>query len=342
MIIYTETSGNRTVEIDITSVSHWFKPYIGWIGNANGETLTTEIRASFDEGSTWTDWSTVSNRDELTTAFNETTETHADIIEVKQTLETTDDTVSPEVECVFIYFPDFDPNIVFSLPSLEAEINVYGHVYWDETLPSLLMNMDAHNEYYDRSADLEADIPSLTASIGAGAGLISSLPALTLELEGDNGHKADLKASLPKLTSEWYAGSRIVATMPALTLSADLSKNELATISGNIPVLQFVADVIAGNMVDIDCRLPALTISMAGKSAIIAELSSALPKLTLSLAGPVGSIGDITGTLPILKSRISSSITGDNELDATLPMFTALMESGDLSGILRYVKGTVR
>jgi hypothetical protein len=341
-LFYVETSGNRTVEIDITSVSHWFKPYIGWIGDDNGETLTTEIRASFDNGSSWTSWTVVDNRDELTAAFDEDTESHADIIEVKQTLETTDELVSPTVECVFIYFPDFDPYFVTDLPSLSCEINVYNHVDFEASLPSLLLDADVHSTTYDRSADFEAALPALTGSIGSGAGLIESLPSLTLELDGDAGHKIDFKSTLPSLTAEWYAGGRMVATLPTMTLSADLSKDEPVDFVASLPSLKLSANILPGPMADMDCRIPSLSMTVSGDSELVAEISNSLPRMTLKLTGIAGNIGDIEGSLPTLKSRISSIVTGDNNIDASLPMFTALMESGDVSGVLRYVKGYAR
>lgn len=342
MFIYESLTGNRTVEIDITSVPHWFKPYIGWIGDDAGETITTEARASFNNGSTWTAWATVTNRQELTAAFNESTESHADIIEVKQTLTTTDTLVSPTVECVFIYFPDFDPVMAFDLPTLSFEINVYTHAELEATLPSFLIDAGLHNAYYDRSADLTGEIPSFQASIGTGAGLITNFPSLTFEANLYPGRSVEFEATLPKLSAEWYVGSKMSATIPSLILSADLSKNEPATISASIPALNLSAQVLTGILVDMDCHIPMLTTELTGNSAIITEFLSSFPKMTLSVNALTGLVADMEGTIPILYSRISSIITGDNDIDATLPTLTAIIESGELSGILRYIKGAAR
>jgi len=81
---------------------------------------------------------------------------------------------------------------------------------------------------------------------------------------------------------------------------------------------------------------------MDGDTSLSASISSNFPPLSMTMAGTPGNIGGIAGTFPMLKMKISSIITGDNDMEATFPALTAVIESGEVSGVLRYVKGLAR
>lgn len=344
MIIYSVSSGTRTIEMDLTSVSAWFKPYIGWVGDANGQTLTIESRASFDNGSTWTSYVTNSNNDELTDAFNETTESHADIVEIKYSLATSDNEVSPWIDQLFIYFPDFDPYLETFIPSLTVSIDCYLHAYMDQiTLPLMALDITRDMSEYSYDGDIDCAL-SLDFVSNSGSALDFSLPKLDLSFKGTSGTVASLTTFFKYFDFSSFVGIKCDLDFLPLSFESNVTSNLIASFNSQFQPFQLNCILSGLPLADIEIVLPAMIVNFNLIQGNTTSLFSNFPEMYFIQKGLTGSLGDFETEFLSLSARIEVSHNSINDLLCSIPLndFQLSYTESQTDNILTYNKGTIR
>lgn len=343
MILYESLSGTRTVEIDITSVSAWFKPYIGWVGDANGQTLTIQTRASFDNGSTWTAYVVNTNNDELTDAFNESTESHADIIEVKQSLATTDNEVSPWIYQLFIYFPDFDPYLEASIPMITGSIDCYLHGYMDQiTFPLFALDMTRDMAEYSFSADLDCEL-SFSFESHAGKEIDLTLPKLSVTCDVNHGYLAEMVSWFPFMQYNSFVGAEFKNTLPELTFVSSGKTDLHIDMSCTLQPFMFTSSFSFSPLADLILKLPTISNKITAFQGHTCNLNITIPKPYITQQTLTGCIGDIDLSTQPLSVRIITKETGPNGFTLTIPeLYYNSSILYDFSNVLMYNKGSIR
>lgn len=343
MIFYSVSSGSRVFEIDITSVSAWFKPYIGWVGDANNQTLTFSTRASFDNGSSWTDSQSVSNKNELTDAFDETNKLHADIIEVTINMSTTNNTESPWIDSVFIYFPDFDPYLEVSIPTPSVSINCYLHAFMDQiTFPLFSLDITRDMTEYSFSADLDCEL-SFSFESHAGKEIDLTLPKLSVTCDVNPGYLAEMVSWFPFMQYNSSIGAEFKNTLPELTFVSSGKTDLHIDMSCTLQPFIFTSSFSFSPLADLILKLPQISNQITALQGHTCNLNITIPKPYLTQQTLTGSIGDIDLSTKPLSVRIITKETGPNEFTLTIPeLYYNSSSLYDFSNVLMYNKGSIR
>lgn len=173
-------------------------------------------------------------------------------------------------------------------------------------------------------ADLTADLPPLTGSLGAAqanASLTADLPALIGSVSAVTANAA-LTADLPALTGSLGAAqgnATLTAGLAALTGSLSAAQTS-ATLTADLPGLVGVFG--AGAQAQLSAALPALTGSLSVTQAS-AALTADLPALAGALTAAVPGVAAMAGSLPAMTGSLTAVAPASAALSASLPAMTA-------------------
>ena len=142
---------------------------------------------------------------------------------------------------------------------------------------------------YQRPANLDAELPMITADIlgGQGGFLDATLPLITVDIKSG----AVLEASLPSITADLEGKVGAVGSIDAILPSL------IADIEGKVETLG-----------EIDAILPVLRASIKGKTGDLATCAATLPMLLVDIQGVNDLSGDIDATLPLIKPYMIGTV----------------------------------
>ena len=93
---------NRVVQLDLSPLSTYSDSLIEWTATLNNQTLTIETRYSLDGGSSWSSWLTCTNGSAIPGLSSGDDLSNA-LLECRETLSTSDNTSTPQLERRAIY-----------------------------------------------------------------------------------------------------------------------------------------------------------------------------------------------------------------------------------------------
>lgn len=142
---------------------------------------------------------------------------------------------------------------------------------------------------YQRPANLDAELPMVTADILGGQG-------------------GFLDATLPLITVDIKSGAILEASLPAITASLEGKVGAVGNINAVLPSL--IADIEGKveTLGDIDAILPVLRASIKGKTGDLATCAATLPMLLADIQGVNDLSGDIDATLPLIKPYMVGTV----------------------------------
>ena len=91
-----EDNNRLSPQLDLSPVGSVNSSNISWTETLNGQTITIETRVSFDEGSTWTNWSTATNGDSIPN-LTQGDDVSNGLLECRQNLSTNNASYTPEL-----------------------------------------------------------------------------------------------------------------------------------------------------------------------------------------------------------------------------------------------------
>ena len=112
-------TGNRVVQLDLSSLNAYSDSLIEWTATLNGQSLTIETRYSLDGGSSWSSWQTATNGDPVPGLSSGEDLSNA-LLECRETLSTSDASTTPQLERRAIYLAE-ETNTIITVPLLSSD-----------------------------------------------------------------------------------------------------------------------------------------------------------------------------------------------------------------------------